>query len=148
MKTNGKHNKEYQLKVKSKTENLSEIRRFIQIHALEAGISSDAVTDIILATDEACTNVIKHAYKNYPDGEIVIKVQYSDTKFTIVIIDHGTAFNPEKIPEPDIQKYYRQKKVGGLGMYLMKKLMDDVKYVSIPGKYNQVLMIKNLNSSI
>jgi serine/threonine-protein kinase RsbW len=148
LKTNDRHNKEYQLKVKSSTENLSEIRKFIQVHALEAGISDDVATDIILATDEACTNVIKHAYKNYPNGEIVIKVQYSDKKFKIIIIDHGSAFTPEIVPEPDIQKYYRQKRVGGLGMYLMKKLMDDVKYVSIPGKYNQVLMIKNLNSSI
>lgn len=148
MKTNGKNIKEFQLKVKSKTDNLSEIRKFIQTHALEAGISNSIISNIILATDEACTNVIKHAYNNHPDGEILIKVQYSDKKFSIIIIDHGSAFNPENVPEPDIQKYYRQKKVGGLGMFLMKHLMDDVKYVSIPGKYNQVLMIKNLNSSI
>ncbi len=148
MKTNSKNIKEFQLKVKSRTENLSEIRQFIQKHAKEAGISANVIEDIILAGDEACTNVIKHAYKNHPEGEIVVIVQYSDKTFKIIIVDYGSSFNPERIPIPDIRKSYEEKKVGGLGIYLMKKLMDDVKYISIPGKYNQVQLIKNLNSSI
>lgn len=148
LKTNNKNIKEFQLKIKSRTENLSEIRQFIQKHAKEAGISKDVIEDIILAGDEACTNVIKHAYKNHPEGEIVVKVEYSDKTFKIIIVDHGSSFNPDRIPIPDIQKSYEEKKVGGLGIYLMKKLMDDVKYVSIPGKYNQVQLIKNLSSSI
>lgn len=137
---------EKELHVKSRTENLSQIRGFIQDYASLAGFTQDGIDNMMLAVDEACTNIIKHAYKSFPDGEITIKAKYENKKLIISIIDYGKAFEPEKIPEPDIQEYYKQHRVGGLGMYLMKTLMDDVEYTSVPGKYNQVLLSKNLNS--
>lgn len=133
-----------ELKVKSKTENLSVIRDFISTSAAEARVTPDVVENIILAVDEACTNIIKHAYKSFPDGELIIKTKSTQSRFVISITDYGNSFEPDSIPEPDLQKYYRQKRVGGLGMYLMKTLMDDVKYVSIPGKHNEVLLSKNI----
>lgn len=142
-----KKNNSSELRVKSKTENLSDIRDFISANALNAGIPAVTVENIMLAVDEACTNIIKHAYKSSPDGEIIIKIDYDQNKFTITIIDYGNSFEPERVPLPDLQKYYRERKVGGLGMYLMKSLMDDVKYTSVPGKYNQVLLSKNLRGS-
>ncbi len=132
------------LKVKSRTENLSHIRDFVNSSASEVNVPADIVENIILAVDEACTNIIKHAYKYFPDGEILIKIKPSSSKFVVSIIDYGISFEPETIPEPDLQKYYRQKRVGGLGIYLMRTLMDDVKYISIPGKYNEVLLSKNI----
>ena len=133
-----------ELKVKSKTENLSVIRDFISTSAAEARVTPDVVENIILAVDEACTNIIKHAYKSFPDGELIIKTKSTQSRFIISITDFGNTFKPDSIPEPDLQKYYRQKRVGGLGMYLMKTLMDEVKYTSIPGKHNEVLLSKNI----
>jgi serine/threonine-protein kinase RsbW len=133
--------------VKSRTDNLSSIRNFIREFAEEIGIAGNDVGNIILAVDEACTNIIKHAYKSYPDGQIIIKLKYSDKKFTILIKDYGISFEPEQIPDPDLQKYYRQRKVGGLGLYLMRSLMDEVEYVSVPGKYNQVSLSKKFISN-
>jgi len=135
------------LVIKSRTENLSSLRDFISDNANNAGLSTDDIDDIILAVDEACTNIIKHAYKSVPDGEIIIEINYNARKFTIKLIDHGNSFDPESVPVPDLQKYLRQRKVGGLGLYLMRTLMDDVKYVSIPGEYNQILLSKNLNNA-
>ena len=140
-------NRGSELRVKSKTENLSVIRDFVSENALNAGIPMTKVEDIMLAVDEACTNIIKHAYKLSPEGEIIIKIDYDKEKFTITIIDYGKSFKPESVPLPDLQKYYREHKVGGLGIYLMRSLMDDVKYTSVPGKYNQVLLSKNINGS-
>ena len=147
LKTENKKIREKELVVKSNTTNLSSIRDFVYATALEIGFAAEVVDNIILAVDEACTNIIKHAYKSYPEGEITVKLKYNNKKLTIVIIDHGAPFNPDTIPDPDLQKYYRQHRVGGLGMYLMKSLMDEVKYVSVPGKYNQVLLSKNLNTT-
>lgn len=135
------------LTVKSKTENLSIIRDFIKTTTAEAGVASDVVENIILAVDEACTNIIKHAYKSFPDGELIIKTKSTLSRFVVSITDYGQSFEPDTIPEPDLQKYYRQKRVGGLGMYLMKTLMDDVKYVSFPGKYNEVMLSKNIEAA-
>jgi serine/threonine-protein kinase RsbW len=142
---NKKNNSE--LTVKSRTENLSQIRDFVSNKASESGISNDEVENIMLAVDEACTNIIKHAYKSYPDGEISIKVEYNSDKLLITIVDYGSTFDPLIVPDPDLQKYYRDGRVGGLGMYLMKSLMDDVKYTTVPGKYNQVLLSKRIKVS-
>ena len=139
-----KKNNASELTVKSQTENLSEIRDFVSENALEAGIPSSTIDNIILAVDEACTNIIKHAYKLSPKGEIIIRIDYDEEKFTITIIDYGKSFEPDRIPRPDLQKYYLEHRVGGLGMYLMKSLMDNVEYITVPGKYNQVLLSKNI----
>ncbi len=74
------------LKVKSKTENLSIIRDFISSSAYEAGMKSDAVENIILAVDEACTNIIRHAYKSVPDGELIIKTKSTASRFVVSLL--------------------------------------------------------------
>jgi serine/threonine-protein kinase RsbW len=141
-----KKNRAAQLKVKSRTENLSKIRDFVSGNARAAEIPEVTVENIILAVDEACTNIIKHAYNLSPEGEIIIKIDYDEEKFMVTIIDYGKSFEPDRVPLPDLQKYYREHRVGGLGMYLMKSLMDDVEYRSVPGEYNQVLLSKNIRS--
>ena len=139
--------KKDKLEIKSRTENLAEIREFINFAAVDAGFSKEAIDNIILAVDEACTNIIKHAYKYLPDGKIILNLKTDKKTFTIDIIDYGKSFEPGLIPNPDLQKYFDEKRVGGLGMYLMKSLMDDVKYTSVPGKFNQVSLSKNINSN-
>lgn len=142
-----KKNKTRELRVKSRTDNLSLIRDFVSENAISAGIEQSTVDKIMLAVDEACTNIIKHAYKSSPEGEIILNIEFDEERFTITIIDYGKSFEPDSVPLPDLQKYYREHKVGGLGMYLMKSLMDDVKYTSVPGKYNRVLLSKNIRGS-
>jgi serine/threonine-protein kinase RsbW len=143
-KTKLKKNK---LEINSRTENLAGIREFINSAAVDAGFSKEAIDNIILAVDEACTNIIKHAYEYLPDGKIILNLKTDKKTFTIDIIDYGKSFEPGLVPNPDLQKYFDEKRVGGLGMYLMKSLMDDVKYTSVPGKFNQVSLSKNINSN-
>ncbi len=139
--------KKDKLEIYSRTENLAEIREFIHSAAVNAGFSKEAIDNIILAVDEACTNIIKHAYKYIPDGKIILNLRADKKTFTIEIIDYGKSFEPGLVPNPDLQKYFDEKRVGGLGMYLMKALMDDVRYTSVPGKFNQVALTKNINSN-
>lgn len=139
--------KKDKLEIKSRTENLAEIREFINSAAADSGFSKETIDNIILAVDEACTNIIKHAYKYFPDGKIILTLKTDKNTFTIDIIDYGKSFEPGLVPNPDLKKYFDEKRVGGLGMYLMKTLMDDVKYISVPGKFNQVSLTKNINSN-
>ncbi len=133
-----------ELTVKSTTNNLAIIREFVENIARESGFSKEIVSKISLAVDEACTNVIKHAYKFSPDREIKILTQFNDSKLTIRITDSGDKFDPNLIPEPNLKEYHKQKKVGGLGMFLMKKLMDEVQYLTLSGNQNQVVLVKYL----
>ncbi len=136
---------EKELRVKSTTENLGLIRDFTKSFASLSGFSQEAIDKIALAVDEACTNIIKHAYKNSPEGDIVINIKVVDKKLIVSITDFGLDFNPSLVPVPDIKKYYQQHKVGGLGIYLIKKLMDEVNYRPSVGNKNQVVLVKYLN---
>jgi serine/threonine-protein kinase RsbW len=134
-----------ELVVKSTTENLSSIRNFVKDTTSLAGLSADIASKVILAVDEACTNIIKHAYKYSPNGTITIKLNSDLKKVSIKIIDDGGHFNPNAVPDPDLPKLQKEKKSGGLGMFLMKKLMDEVKYKNLPDNRNQVLLVKYRN---
>jgi serine/threonine-protein kinase RsbW len=140
-----KHILKKEIIVKSSTENLIQIRKFTESVAQESGFSEDEIGKIILAVDEACTNIIKHAYKYSPEEEIKITITFDSNKLVISIVDHGNHFDPNVIPEPDIKEYYKQKKSGGLGMFLIKKLMDEVVYSTTTGNKNQVTLIKYLS---
>lgn len=131
------------LTFKSTTDNLAAIRDFVKATANEVGFSKDDSGKIILAVDEAVTNIIKHAYKYSKEGKILVSISFIKNKFSISISDKGTHFDSKLIKDPDLEEYYKQKRVGGLGMFLMKKLMDDVKY-SQPQNRNKVTLIKYL----
>lgn len=135
---------EKELVVKSTTDNLALIRSFTKEAAEESGFPDETIGKIILAVDEACTNIIKHAYNFSPDGKITISIKYDHAKFTISITDEGIHFNPNSVPEPNIIEYYKQKKIGGLGIYLIRKLMDEVNYSTLTGNKNQVVLVKYL----
>lgn len=131
--------------IKSTTENLSIIRDFTTEAAKKIGFSNEQISKIILAVDEAVTNIIKHAYHYKIDGEILVSIEFIDNKFSVTLIDKGIHFNSSNIPEPDLKKYYSERKVGGLGMYLMKKLMDEVIYSNLTDESNKVTLIKYFN---
>jgi len=133
---------EYQLKLPSQTENLELIREFISRLASKVGFNNEDVNKIELAVDEACTNVIKHAYDKTDRQSIDIAIKIDYKKFMIIITDKGKGFDVSKIKTPDIKEYIAEMRVGGLGIYLMKSLMDEVDFELKPGVKNQVKMTK------
>ncbi|MBN1465539.1 ATP-binding protein [candidate division KSB1 bacterium] len=136
---------EYRLRIPSETDNLELIREFVTKVASKVGFNSDDIGKIELACDEACTNVIKHAYAmktNNDKKNLDISIKTDAEKFTLVVTDHGKGFDPDSIKMPNMREYLAQLKVGGLGIYLMKTLMDEVDYQMQPGVKNQVRMVK------
>ena len=133
------------LTINSTTDNLEKIRAFVKTYADQSGFNEENSNKIVLAADEACTNIIKHSYKFNSEGLIKILINFKNNKFTISIIDYGLHFDSKKIPEPNLKKYYKEKRIGGLGMFLMKKLMDEVIYSNPKNKINKVTLIKYLD---
>ncbi len=130
--------------IESRTERLSAVREFVSEAARSFGFSEEDVGKIALAVDEACTNVIKHAYKFDPTKEIAISVKGADRAFMVSIRDNGRAFDPAGIHQPDMKEYMTHFRRGGLGVYLMRSLMDKVEYNIEPGKKNEVRLTKYL----
>ncbi len=134
--------KQISKRIQSRTESLVEVREFVDTAARKFGFSEEDIANIILAVDEACTNIIKHAYHYAVDREIEIFIFPSTRSFEIRIYDNGKAFDPSLIRTPDLKDHLGHKRRGGLGVYLMKRLMDKVEYNFIPGKRNEVRLIK------
>ena len=136
--------KALKLIIESQTERLSAVREFVSSAAREYGFDDEAINKIALAVDEACTNIIKHAYKSAADKQIEISLQSDNGGFEIIISDQGTSFDPTAIDKPIMQDYLSHFRRGGLGIYLIRSLMDKVEYKAEPGKKNEVRLIKYL----
>ena len=126
----------------AKFEFLDEIREFVGDIARREGFSDKDVYNIQLATDEAASNIIEHAYENIPDGILKLSCGVKGDIITIVLVDHGEAFDPSEVPLPDLEADLSNRKIGGLGLFLMRKLMDDVFYEPRPDKSNVLTMTK------
>ena len=132
------------LHIESKTERLIAVRDFVSTAAREFGFSDEEISKIALAVDEACTNIIKHAYRFDPGKKLTISVKRGIGAFEISIRDTGKQFNPTDLQPPDMKEYLTHFRRGGLGVYLMKTLMDKVEYNFEPGKPNEVRLTKYL----
>jgi anti-sigma regulatory factor (Ser/Thr protein kinase) len=126
----------------AKFEYLDEIREFVGVIARNGGFSDKDVYNIQLATDEAASNIIEHAYENHPEGILELSCGVKGDMITIVLIDRGEAFDPSEVPLPDLKADLSSRKIGGLGIFLMRKLMDEVSYEPRPDKSNVLTMKK------
>lgn len=133
----------YTLSVDSSTKHLAEVRDFVAEHAKEIGLGEKEISEIRLAVDEAYTNIIKHAYNNRPSQPVTIEMGVTNSQLWISIKDEGESFKPEDYKGPDIIKRIKNKQRGGMGVFLIQKLMDQVQY-NRKGKLNEIRMVKNL----
>ncbi len=140
-----KTQKKYQLKIPSQSDNLSIIRDVVAKVASRVGFDTDEASKIELAVDEACTNVIKHAYANNSNQMIEVSIKVDQKKLIIIVADKGKGFNPDEIKLPDLNKSIKEGRKGGLGLCLIKTLMDKVEFEIKPGSKNQVKMIKYIS---
>jgi serine/threonine-protein kinase RsbW len=132
------------LRIHSQTEKLNLVREFIGEAAREYGFGDEAIGKIMLAVDEACTNIIKHAYGYAPDGTIDLEIQTNGDRFDVIITHAGKSFDPAVVKKPDMQEYFKKYQRGGLGIHLMRTLMDGVEYEALPDRRNIVRLFKYL----
>lgn len=109
-------------------ESLDLIRAFVGHAAGDFGLDANGIYAVQLAVDEACTNIIEHAYEGKVEQEIQCTCQIAPEALTIVIRDCGKPFDPEQVPEPDLAASLEERQTGGLGLYFMRQLMDEVSF--------------------
>lgn len=126
-------------------ENLEKICDLVTDQAVEAGFDDTAVYAIQTAVDEACSNIIEHAYGGEDNGDIEISITTNKQCIKIILVDHGKQFDPNSIPEPNIGADLEQRQAHGLGLYFMHKLMDDVCFEFSKSDGNIVTLVKCLH---
>jgi serine/threonine-protein kinase RsbW len=146
-KATKKQTRSFHIKLPAHTENLDIIRKFAAGIAENIGFPEEEVYKIELAVDEACSNVVKHAYMTNSKEEHIINILVHEKKdhIEIIISDKGKGFDPKKIKKPELEEYMKKMKRGGLGIYLIRELMDKVSFRIKAGIRNEVRMIKYLN---
>jgi len=132
------------LQFAAKFEYLDEIRDFVGDIARSGGFSDKDVYNIQLASDEAASNIIEHAYENIRDGVLEISCGLKGNVITIILVDHGASFDPSNVPAPNVEADLSDRQIGGLGLYLMRKLMDEVRYeADTKNNRNTLTLIKH-----
>src|SRR5215207_7482031 len=122
-------------------EYLDEIRDFVAEIARQGGFNDKEVYSLQLAADEAASNIIEHAYEGVSNASLDISCDMQGDAIVIIMRDEGLSFDPSQVKQPNLKAKLSERQIGGLGVYLMRKLMDDVRYESA-GKSNTLTMIK------
>lgn len=124
---------------------LSVVRLTVAGAAARAGLGVGEIDDLKVATSEACTNALEHAYQDNPEDcspAVVIRMQVRDGEMRVEVEDAGCGFEPKRLPKVDPEQRVRDE--GGLGIYLIHSLMDEVKIESAPGSGTKVTMVKRV----
>jgi len=121
---------------------LDEIRDFVAQVAKDGGFSDKEIYSLQLAADEAASNIIEHAYEGITDATLLVTCDMRKNEILISMRDTGKPFDPSSVRQPDLKADLSDRQIGGLGVYLMRKLMDDVSYESNPKTGNLLTMTK------
>ena len=115
-------------KMPARVESLHDLLTFITDEAKRKGFSEDARRRIELVMEEALVNVFVHGYPQN-QGQVEVRcLDSDDSSLTIEIIDTGVSFNPLSLADPDLQPDLDARKIGGMGVFLIRKMTDGVAY--------------------
>ena len=107
---------------------LAEIGELIADAAFKAGFNDGEIGDIQLAVDEACTNCIRHGLHEDPASTFRISIRWAPDEMEILVCEHGAPFDPDDVKMPDLKATLEKRPVGKLGIYFIRKMMDEVEY--------------------
>ena len=133
----------FELSIPAQVDWLSEVLSFLERHLEEVACPMKTQMQIAIASEEIFVNIASYAYA--PElGTATVRVEVSDapTVVTITFIDHGKPFDPLAKADPDVTLSAEERGIGGLGIFMTKKLMDDVRYEYKDGK--NILTIKKV----
>lgn len=124
-------------------ENLSQIGKYVAQAAQKAELDDEATYAVELAVDEAATNIIEHGYGEDQPGKIVCIYEVLQDGLKIILQDQAQKFDSESVPEPSFYgKSIENLTPRGLGLFFIRKLMDEVNFDFSPGTGNILTLIK------
>lgn len=132
--------------IPSSTRYLEKVRSFVSGHALAADLPLDTVEQFKIAVDEACANVIEHAYRGEDHHEVDIAVIIETDRFIVRIRDKGVSFDQSQYKEPNLLELTKRGAAGGLGVHIIRRLMDRVEYKT-RGRVNEISLTKYTKTS-
>lgn len=130
-----------EMTVDARVENLPVVREFIERACTNRAADSICFA-LRLAVDEACANIIEHGYARSEPGPIRLTFAGDDHQVRVTINDHSPAFDLQRAPAPDLESELSERRISGLGWYLIFQMMDEVHYESDAVNGNTLTLIK------
>ncbi|MBE7492979.1 MAG: ATP-binding protein [Planctomycetes bacterium] len=134
------------LEVSAHTRNLALVREFLHAAIKRSALPPADINKVVLAVDEAVANTIQHGYEGREPGSVEIVIDADHERFTIKIRDNGASYDSakgsEQKAELDLQKHIASGNKRGLGLFIMRKVMDEVTYTSREGERNELTLVK------
>jgi serine/threonine-protein kinase RsbW len=118
-----------EMELPAKLDNLYEFMAAVTGCVREQGVNPDKITNVELALEEVLVNIFNYAYQDGPGNVGVVCFFDAKKRFIIRVDDRGVPFNPLSVDEPDLTADVSERKVGGLGIYFAKTLLEDVQYL-------------------
>ena len=138
---------EKQLVLKNKISEVTLLAEFVETIGKELSLSTNQVLNLNLALEEAVSNVILYAFPRDEAHEFVLHAKYDKEAVAFQLVDSGVPFDPTQVSEPDTAASAAEREIGGLGIFLIRQLMDEVHYRYHNGM-NTLTLIKRLSESI
>ncbi len=134
------------ISLKSDLSNLVKARVFISKKAAELGADETDITKIEISCDEWSANVIEHGLGDKMNKGFSIECRSNGNKFIIIYEHEGEKFNPIEKQIVNVDNHFSEMKERGLGIYIMREMMDEIHYEYCDNKVNRLTMVKHLNN--
>ncbi len=118
---------------------VARVRAWASSTATALGADSRAAADFALAISEACTNVVRHAYTGHAQSRLILTARRIGERIIFRVRDFGDKFDPAGVPFPKIEG---EPTVGGYGIYLMRQVMDEVRYVTAHPVGTELILVR------
>ena len=129
------------LTLKNDLAELTRIAEAVEMHGKSRGWPARWVMNVNLSLDELITNIVSYGYRDSAEHEILVTLTEKDGALVVVLEDDGIAFDPlSAAPEPELEAGVEERRIGGLGVYFVKSLMDEVAYERRAGRNRLTLV--------
>jgi serine/threonine-protein kinase RsbW len=132
------------LRLKAVLQNVPDAIDFVTHSARAAGFNSQGIHEIQVAVDEACANIVQHAYAGMEAGDMEISCHVAGRTFVVRVHDWGKSFSPDDVADPDVDAPLEERILGGLGLFFIRQFMDEVRFSFDPILGNALFMSKVL----
>lgn len=129
--------------ISNRVEELAQVATFVEQLCEELSLGPELVFNLNLVLEEAVTNVILYAFPGGGTHEVCLTAQTKDGELIFTLKDDGIAFDPTRMPEADVTLSAEERPIGGLGILLIRRIMDEVSYQRI-GERNVLTMKKKV----
>jgi serine/threonine-protein kinase RsbW len=136
-----------ELRIKNQMSELEKVSQFIDEIGEELGLSMELIMNLNLVMEEMVVNVISYAYPEGTDAEIELLAKSDANELTLVLSDQGKEFDPTKKKDSDMSVNPAERELGGMGIYIVKNLMNKVTYQRLEGR-NLLTMTKSINDQL